>query len=161
MRRRRTRLIYRWAGVAILVVWASTFVRRVGYAWNCIAATHSGGGPVNFIDTVEFAQGLIVYNPDLHVGGVHPCGFSFAPPNSYSSSLKVYLLGKMPPSHGLTFGPKWIIPATVPLGLSAALIGLSYWRRPPKGHCAKCGYDLTGIADKCPECGAAAKSVKA
>ncbi len=58
--------------------------------------------------------------------------------------------------------PLWpftiITPGLLPGAIGLSLIGISFWRRYPKGHCARCGYDLTGIADKCPECGAAVKA---
>lgn len=51
------------------------------------------------------------------------------------------------------FLPLWI-PLTV-----AAIPGLLLWcrgRRPPKGHCPSCGYDLTGnVTGVCSECGEA------
>jgi hypothetical protein len=54
------------------------------------------------------------------------------------------------------FVPFWIV--TVILAIPTAL--LWWWdRRPPKGHCDQCGYDLTGnVSGVCPECGHAAKT---
>ena len=46
-----------------------------------------------------------------------------------------------------------LLPLTVVLGMTAALL---WWldRRPPPGHCQSCGYDLTGnTSGVCPECG--------
>ena len=40
-----------------------------------------------------------------------------------------------------------------------ALVPLRRLRRPPRGHCQMCGYDLTANAsERCPECGAAAEA---
>jgi hypothetical protein len=52
-----------------------------------------------------------------------------------------------------------------PLWYMVLLFGIPYmaiiwWpprRPPPPGHCAACGYDLTGnLSGRCPECGATA-----
>ena len=60
----------------------------------------------------------------------------------------------------------WFLPMTVVFGFvaygSVALglmsgiiyIRMRYWPRYPHGHCAQCGYDLTGnVSGTCPECG--------
>jgi len=53
--------------------------------------------------------------------------------------------------------------ATLPLWLPAALCAAApalslhrRLRRPPPGHCPRCGYDLRATPDRCPECGATA-----
>ena len=49
------------------------------------------------------------------------------------------------------------IPLWMPFLAVAIPTGLSFWRhrRPPEGHCQKCGYDLTSnVSGVCPECGA-------
>ncbi|MHC4092819.1 MAG: hypothetical protein ACYSVY_21515, partial [Planctomycetota bacterium] len=50
--------------------------------------------------------------------------------------------------------PLWVLLATV--ALATAIL----WyrdRRPPKGHCRGCGYNLRGnVSGVCPECGVAA-----
>ena len=51
------------------------------------------------------------------------------------------------------FIPFWML-----FGLAAMATSLLWWRdrRPPKGHCQNCGYDLTGnVSGRCPECGEA------
>ena len=46
-----------------------------------------------------------------------------------------------------------LLPVLLVIGVSTALL----WyrdRRPPKGHCQNCDYDLTGnVSGVCPECG--------
>ena len=154
MKRRRAKLICRWLGVVILVLWGMTFIKRVVFTWNCIIATPSGGGRVTFYDSLECSRGLIVYRSDQHAAREMRSGVSLRATATHPLDAKVFLFGLRPAfSDELRFGPRWIAPATIPLGLSAMLIGYSFWRRYPKGHCAKCGYDLSGITEQCPECG--------
>ncbi len=76
----------------------------------------------------------------------------------YSDQLSMHeRIGLVRPNRsilGVTVGV--LIPLWMPLaalGLPTALL----WyrdRRPPKGHCPICGYDLTGnVSGVCPECG--------
>ena len=58
------------------------------------------------------------------------------------------------------FGWKYVtLPFTTPLVLLVFSTALFWWvdrRRPPLGHCQRCGYDLTGnVSGRCPECGEA------
>ena len=50
-----------------------------------------------------------------------------------------------------------ILPLWLFLGLAAVPTSFFWWRsRPRRGHCRKCGYDLTGnVSGRCPECGRA------
>src|SRR5262249_769638 len=43
----------------------------------------------------------------------------------------------------------------VAFGLVTLIRGIRRWRRRKPGLCKKCGYDLRGSAERCPECGAA------
>jgi hypothetical protein len=94
----------------------------------------------------------------------------------YAGGIAVTQVNVPPPADGFTgwqFGwyPRWysewsprfargnwLIPLWVPL-LAVALPTALLWyrdrdRRPPKGHCRKCGYDLTGNPTGiCSECG--------
>jgi hypothetical protein len=53
------------------------------------------------------------------------------------------------------FAANTAIYATGWMLLLAVPRGARRWRRSRRGLCVKCGYDLTGVADSCPECGAA------
>ena len=67
-----------------------------------------------------------------------------------------------PPLTGVSQPPgfRWVdrlaLPMFLPLVAAAAVTATLCWqdRRPPKGHCQTCGYDLTGnVSGPCPECG--------
>lgn len=156
--RRRIRLICRWAGVVILVVWGSTFVRRLVIAWDC---TVLGGTGSTRSDVIEFDSGLIVFHDDRYIYGPvrWSCGIHLADPFDQTADAMVYMLGRYERRAGSTiFTPRvLIIPATIPIALSAFLVWYGFRRLYSPGCCQNCGYDLTGIADKCPECGRAVK----
>ncbi len=68
------------------------------------------------------------------------------------------------PSHisDRSFGVAWSsvrVPLWLPLLTIAIPTAILFWRdrrRIPRGHCRRCGYDLTGnVSGKCPECGTA------
>jgi hypothetical protein len=49
-----------------------------------------------------------------------------------------------------------VLPLWIPFLIVGLPTGLLWWRdrRTPKGHCQKCGYNLTGnVSGVCPECG--------
>lgn len=151
MRSRRRRLICRWFGVVILGLWTSSFLGHVGIAWN--PKTILGLRAVEFL---EVSKGLLIFYRNLVVPWKPGLRVSGPPP--VTLPISDYLIGRHeynPTLFGGSTTVEWfvIIPATIPLGSSAALIGFSFWLRHPKGHCPKCGYDLKGIADQCPECG--------
>jgi hypothetical protein len=59
---------------------------------------------------------------------------------------------------GDSFGWDIVFPLWIPIAILAACGAFLWWRdRPrfPAGRCARCGYDLSGVATgPCPECGA-------
>ena len=138
MRRRfRTRRVLKWVGLAGCVLLLAAFMashrwevwRRHGNVW------------------LWMEQGHI---------GVYRSGWG-APPTS--------------PVHGVTWSLRWGSPIVwdfrggcvqmriaiwLPLFALAILTAILGYldRRPPKGHCQRCGYDLTGnVSGVCPECG--------
>jgi hypothetical protein len=53
-----------------------------------------------------------------------------------------------------------LVPLWLPLLLVATPTAFLWYRnrRPPPGHCQKCGYNLTGnVSGRCPECGEAVR----
>jgi hypothetical protein len=61
------------------------------------------------------------------------------------------------PLHGVfPGGDGYIVPLWMPFILIAVPVGALWYRdrRPPPGHCQRCGYDLTGnVSGRCSECG--------
>ena len=49
--------------------------------------------------------------------------------------------------------PLWIFALPFPIVLGARLWVERVKRRPARGRCARCGYDLRATPDRCPECG--------
>ena len=61
-------------------------------------------------------------------------------------------------SRGLGNGTSVGLPIWIPFLLIALPTAYLFWRdrRPPRGHCRECGYNLTGnVSGVCPECGGA------
>jgi hypothetical protein len=63
---------------------------------------------------------------------------------------------------GVMIFPYWALalamalPAYLALRTEVRLV--QYWRRPRKGLCPVCGYDLRATPHRCPECGTAVRS---
>jgi hypothetical protein len=58
----------------------------------------------------------------------------------------------------LWHAPRWLagsLSAAAAIGLAPGIALWAFRRRVRPGHCTSCGYDCTGIAGVCPECGAA------
>ncbi len=145
-RRSRLRRVLKWAGLVVCVLivaawcvslFSSDAHRIVGDYWielNC--------GAVEFIDWNKHKAAHYGLLGKWHYGG----------PLSVRERS-----GLVRPNRsilGLAAGV--LIPLWMPLvavGLPTALL----WyrdRRPPKGHCQTCGYNLSGLPEpRCPECG--------
>ncbi len=152
-RRRRIKLICRWAGVVTLVLWGMSFWRSLVFVWDTRPdpSLHLPRWPQ--VKRVGAWKGILFFDDGCRTNrepGFHTSGYS---DDNFRPALRTFLIGEIRPATQTESLFVIAIPATVPLTLSAALIGFSFWRRYPKGHCARCGYDLKGIADQCPECG--------
>lgn len=73
-----------------------------------------------------------------------------------------YVYGRWPHMQYTTGTWGFVLPLWIPLLLSGGPAGLLWWldsRRPRRGRCVNCGYDLTGnVSGTCPECGAVAEA---
>ncbi|MBN1512041.1 MAG: hypothetical protein JXB13_08500 [Phycisphaerae bacterium] len=151
-RRSRTRRILKWVGLVACALLIAAWM-PVGWAIRYVE-WHWGGS--------NFPQD--VYSGYWIGGG----GAGYIDYLSYKPSVGLSL-GR-PMESGLDIGWSedifdvrcWYCPAWIPLLLLALPTALLWHRdrRPPKGHCRNCGYNLTGnVSGVCPECGEATGEV--
>ena len=128
--------------------------RSVRYVWD---ATPNSGWGCDGIWIGDGGMGYISYVPISEYGKVAtwdvPLGWSLGKP--------LDRFGAWPEWGTDFFGtdycevPIWML--SVLLTLPFATVGYRWWRRRHRmlaGHCATCGYNLTGnVTGRCPECG--------
>ena len=149
-RRSRTRRVLKWVGLlGCMLIVASWGVSSFGMiTWDRYDGTLNrqylfGQGRVR----LYHSTGSLLDNSGWHITGFR-----------YESVAKRLGLGlpqifwRRSPRIRMLQIPIWL------LVLMAAIPTAILWyrdRRPPKGHCQTCGYDLTGnVTGVCPECGA-------
>jgi hypothetical protein len=142
MRRRSpTRRVLKWVGlvgcVVLTAAWGITLFCTFGYMGSSTAAWFQYDGAVVVAYYAQTAE-------------VRPGWFAFddRPPDPDQLWLPRRVAGA-----GRDY---FAIPVWMPI-LLLALPTATLWyrdRRPPKGHCQNCGYNLTGnVSGRCPECG--------
>lgn len=154
MRQRfRIRRIAKWTGlvlcVAILLAWGASGQWAVFWVWS---------DGVNTRTWAIFRGRIVIQYPAAPIGD---------PPGWHVERL-VYesLVDRLRPGPPGPHILHWNIPPVtflhIPLWIPLVLLGVStallWWRdrRPPRGHCRTCGYNLTGnTSGVCPECGEA------
>lgn len=149
-RRSRFRRIAKRAGlvlcVLVLVAWGVSSVWAI--TWEGSIGTQHGG-----FSLIQGTVQLGLYSSDLmpnyHRLGLTVDRWTFTVPrDQFGLCLPV---ARRMPSGGVVLVPLWLTFAL--LAVPAALL---WWRdrRPPRGHCQRCGYNLTGnLSGVCPECG--------
>ncbi len=151
MKSRRRRLICRWLGVVILVAWGMSYVRSFGFILN-------PPGDPSGADRLMADYGRLYIQQNI--GGSARTGFHVSVANPPGFLDKLPYMGRLETP---LRGEPWrvTVPPALTVIVGSCLIGCSfhmprYKRRPkwfPAGCCQKCGYDITGIDDRCPECG--------
>lgn len=141
MERRRLR-IFKWAGLAACLVLTATLVWTLFYT---VSVYQPGwGGAIGF-----GAVGVATTNAQIHPQQMFSIDrrFDGDPMDLYWwVEVTKYDFG----------GWGLMVPLWIPFVLTAipTVVAWRRDRRPPPGHCQKCGYDLTGNeSGVCPECG--------
>jgi hypothetical protein len=139
----RLRRALKWAGVGFvaltLAAGAASFPIGLGYVQQSFDVRVVEG--IAYVDSPSRLASA-GYSPGWHAFGY----FTFQGPGLIPAFLR------WPTTHSkgveVPLGPVVLI-----LAVATALL---FWtdRRPPKGHCRKCGYNLTGnVSGVCSECG--------
>jgi len=150
-KRKRTRLALRWTGIVILAMWGVSYWRAYGFIWNPPGNT-SGADRL----MADYGRLYILQN----IGGPGRTGFHVARAYKPAFPNELAFAGQIDtPMQGMPW--RIVVPPIVFLLGGTFLIGCSFHmprlkRMPkwyPSGCCQKCGYDLTGVDNQCPECG--------
>lgn len=150
-----------WVGAATCVVFLAAWVTSLW--WRCIRSEvvpyESGGAPA--IEQFGLERGCIVWKVRLGHGG--------SPGHIWwywgrERDVVVWAPNRVDELSSLgyraTHLPLWI--PLVVIGVPAGLLWWRGYRRPRRGHCPRCGYDLTGnVSGRCPECGAVVRTGEA
>ena len=143
-RRRRARWWLKWAGLVAVAL----IVAMWGVSLTSWALLHTGRWDLHL-----GAGGIIIRDRYFNTRSVH-WGVSTNFMATWRERSGLYLPGV---ARTAPFGawdiylPCWWLVLMV--GIPTAYL---WWldRRPPSGHCQKCGYDLTwNVSGVCPECG--------
>jgi hypothetical protein len=143
-RRSRTRRILKWVGSVACGLTAALWV---GTKWRHFQYCHRYGTVGTVTNFVWVSN--VDYTP-YYGKGFGMIKKNNAPPRWWPSVDQGTYVGGTRTWWQVRI-PFWCV--FLPVGIPTAFL----WyrdRRPPKGHCRNCGYDLTGnVSGVCPECG--------
>jgi hypothetical protein len=135
MKRFRVQCLLKWMGIGLCIgigtAWGTAWIWQIRYYGGTWGLEFNHGLAGCWTSTVSFPKNLVVEK----AGGQQqwwPQHVQFGP----VSGLYV---------------PLWML--LLPTAVATVFL---FWcdRRPPKGHCQACGYDLAGnTSGVCPECG--------
>ncbi len=154
MRRRRWRTAVICLGCTLCVLIVVAFVVS---GWWKATARIPGFGPVS----VE-RGGFFVRVDSASAGGIRRHDFGWSGWNVGGLKSVTITPPSSPPALAEFLGStvmefRFIVIPLWPLFLAVAIPTLLVWRFVPKfprGHCRRCGYNLTGLTEaRCPECG--------
>ena len=157
MRLPRCRTVMKWVGAGLC---AAIFVAWFAGRWFDAAVTHVAG--------TRYQSAMLGYGGLTVGGGLNTAPTGFDPPEGWST----YLYRRSADSFGWSWAPSWLtfshsreredilyFPLYIPFVLLALPTAFLFhrdrrrvrWSR--EGRCVGCGYDLSGVRGKCPECG--------
>ncbi len=147
MRRRRWRTAVLWGGSTMCVLLAAAFMMSAWWSPTLQFPTQDGPSVTVFRGALMVVVGHELWVLFLQLDRVmDPTGHVPLPPtwclwNDWGA------------------GTRFIVVPTYAVLLAVAVPTLFVWRFVPKfprGHCRRCGYNLTGLREaRCPECGQA------
>jgi hypothetical protein len=179
MARLRIRRTLKWIGMsacgAILAVWTVSIVGHAAYKtphWTYDSGQgaftvvhHTWSGDAESVAAWEQQQAVaagVHWNPNMSRIATAWERIGFFLPRF--GGFPVYKLRNPPGASGVlhlqvhdgaAVLPYWLL--LLPIALPTAVLWWRDRRRFPAGHCAKCGYNLTGnVSGRCPECGSLA-----
>ncbi|UCG16986.1 MAG: hypothetical protein JSV19_02915 [Phycisphaerales bacterium] len=143
-RRSRTRRILKWVGLVVCILLAAVWLGSL--RWNVYV--RFADGRAFSINDGGIATSTVKYS-QLRVGvEVHRSGSAFP---CHWWPHRVFAVLRDGGRETTTWWPIW--PFFLAFAIPTAFL-CHRDRRPPKGHCQNCGYDLTGnVSGLCPECG--------
>ncbi len=130
----------------------------LGGAFGVLATVGMGAGSMADIALMFGAIAGLLCSPALIFGLWHGSMFWGLVWIALPTSIAAYVGGMLtPPNAGPTPSMVIAISVYVLASLVRGVVGVVYLRPPPAGACARCAYDLRGLAPDlvCPECGAA------
>ncbi len=159
-RHSRTRRVLKWVGlvgcVVTVLVFAATWVWSARFFWWAgpdVRRIDTYPGNLRYVSIYDLKESQSFPRADQGLSITH-----VLPPQRNMRNLARWptLTSRYHFATG-TSGWTVLVPLWFVFLMFAAPTAILWYRdrRPPKGHCQACGYDLTGnVTGVCPECGA-------
>jgi len=137
--------------VLVVVAWGMSMMWTI--AWGQV-----NGMAVRLSGLTEGCAGTVIIRIrpiNVELTNLGPRGLTVTPWTP-ARSPRGSRFGICLPTYGCPWWDHVWIPLWIPFVLLAFPTALLWWRdrKPPRGHCQRCGYNLTGnLSGVCPDCG--------